>query len=71
MICEVCGCPAARWLRVSTVARRFKCSTKKVRRLIKRGELEGVRFGGEWRVDHDSLDDYVRKDSLEAGIAER
>ncbi len=71
MVCEICGCPSARWLRVSTVARHFKCSPKKVRRLIKRGEIDGVRFGGEWRVDHESLDEYVRKDSVRFAVLER
>ncbi len=64
MRCEVCGCPGVRWLRVSTVARQFRCSSKRVRRLIKRGEIDGVLLGGEWRVDHRSLDDYVSKDSV-------
>jgi excisionase family DNA binding protein len=62
MPCEICGCPDAKWLRVSTVAQNFKMSTKKVRRLIKRGEIEAVRFGGEWRIDHDFLDRYVREE---------
>ncbi|MFO7955886.1 MAG: helix-turn-helix domain-containing protein [Candidatus Brocadiia bacterium] len=68
MACEICGCPEERWLRVSTVARQFRCSTKRVRRLIKRGEIDGVLFGGEWRVDHRSLDDYVRKDSVRFSV---
>ncbi len=59
MECAVCGCSQARWLRVNTVARAFSCSPKSVRRLLKRGELAGVRFGGEWRVDHRSLDAYI------------
>jgi excisionase family DNA binding protein len=63
-MCRICGCPEERWLRVSTVARQFRCSSKKVRRMLKCGELDGVRLGGEWRVDHRSLDDYVRKDSV-------
>jgi excisionase family DNA binding protein len=42
----------------------FNCSRKRVRRMIKRGELDGVRFGGEWRVDHRALDEYVCKDSV-------
>ncbi|MHC5034101.1 MAG: helix-turn-helix domain-containing protein [Planctomycetota bacterium] len=68
MNCEMCGCPAVKWLRVGTVARQFECSPKLVRRLIKRGEIEGVRFGGEWRIDHASLDDYVRKDSVRFSV---
>ena len=61
--CEVCGCPRQRWLRVNTVAKQFGCSAKKVRRLVKCGALDGVLLGGEWRIDHQSLDEYVRRDS--------
>jgi excisionase family DNA binding protein len=64
MQCPICGCPDLRWLRVGTVARRFGVTPKVVRRLLKKGEIEAVRFGGEWRIDHESLDDYVRKDSI-------
>lgn len=68
MTCDVCGCPNRRWLRVRTVARQFACSTKHIRRLIKQGEIDGVRFGGHWRVDHESLDAYVRKDSVRFSV---
>ena len=44
MRCETCGCPTARWLRVSTVAEQFDLDPKKVRRLIHSGELEAVRL---------------------------
>lgn len=64
MRCTVCGCPAVRWLRVSTVARQFNCTSKRLRRLIKQGEIDAVRLGGRWRIDHESLDDYVRRDSV-------
>lgn len=62
--CRLCGCPDVKWLRVSTVARQFRCSPKKVRRLIKSGDLEGVQLGREWRVDHASVDRLVRQFSL-------
>ena len=64
MRCETCGCPEGRWLRVRTVAQHFGCDPKKVRRLIHMGELEALRFGREWRVDHASLDRLVRRHSL-------
>ncbi|MCD6415670.1 MAG: helix-turn-helix domain-containing protein [Planctomycetes bacterium] len=64
MPCETCGCPSARWLRVDTVARQFNCSPKHIRRLLKRGELSGMRVGRAWRVDHEALDDYVLRHSL-------
>ena len=64
MACKICGCPAVRWLRVTQIASQFRCSGKRVRRLIKRGDLDAVRFGGEWRVDHESLDELVRRDGV-------
>jgi excisionase family DNA binding protein len=70
MACSVCGCPELKWLRVGTVARQFKCTPKLVRRLVKKGEIEGVRFGGIWRIDHRSLDEYVRKDSVRFSLPE-
>jgi len=63
--CETCGCPDAKWLTVETVARHFGCTPKKIRRLIRSGELEGVRLGRNWRVDHRSVDRLVRSHSLE------
>ncbi len=68
MACKICGCPEVRWLRVSTVAAQFKCDPKRVRRMIKRGDIDGVRFGGQWRVDHRSLDEYVRRDSVRFSV---
>ena len=38
--CQVCGCPEVRWLRVRTIARQFGCSQKRVRRMVKRGEID-------------------------------
>ena len=64
MMCPTCGCPRTKWLRVGTVARQFGCAPKTVLRLIKRGELDGVLFGRCWRVEHASLDDYVRRDAM-------
>jgi excisionase family DNA binding protein len=68
MPCEVCGCPEIRWLRTVTVAVQLECSPRTVRRMIQRGEVDGVRFGGEWRVDHESLDDYVSRDSVRFSV---
>ncbi len=64
MVCRICGCPDVKWLLVSTVAGHLECNPKSVRRMIKRGEIDAVRIGRHWRVDHDSLDDYVRGDSV-------
>ena len=69
-VCPICGCPRGRWLRVSTVARQFGASLKRVRRMIKAGELDAVRFGGQWHIDHASLDDYVSRDSVRFSVSE-
>ena len=64
MACQVCGCPEVRWLLVSTVAEHFKCSRKAVYRLLYAGAVDGVRIGAGWRVDHQSLDAFVRKEAV-------
>ncbi len=64
MACPICGCPQQRWLRVATVAEQFGRDPKSVRRLIKKGLIEGVRFGRQWRIDHESLDEFVRTYSV-------
>ncbi len=64
MACRICGCPEKRWLTVQQVAHQFKCSPKRVRRLIKSGRFDAVKLVREWRIDHRSLDAYVRRDSV-------
>ena len=64
MRCKICGCTKRRWLRVTAVARQFGATEKRVRRMIKEGELNAVRFGGQWRVDHEALDEYICRDSV-------
>ena len=46
---------------VKPAARRFGCTPKTVVRMIRRGEIDGTLFGRCWRVEHGSLDDYVRR----------
>ena len=62
--CEICGCPEARWLSTETVAMQLACSARTVRRMIERGDIDGTRLRGRWRVDHESLDAFVGKDSV-------
>jgi len=64
MACEICGCPEVRWLSTETVAAQLECSDRTVRRMIQRGDLDGVRLRGRWRVDHESLDVCVSRDSV-------
>jgi excisionase family DNA binding protein len=67
MCCEICGCPESRWLSTETVAAQLDCSGRTVRRLIQRGELDGVRVAGRWRVNHESLDEYLSAESVRFG----
>jgi excisionase family DNA binding protein len=48
------------------VARVLGVSRRTVYRLIKNGDLEGRRVGGQWRVPYDALDD---DDHAEAAAA--
>ena len=64
MACEICGCPEVRWLSTETVAEQLECSGRTVRRMIQRGDVDGMRLRGRWRVDHESLDAYVSTDSV-------
>ena len=41
------------WLTVSEVADALQLSTSAVYRLLNRGELEGRKWGGSWRVHRD------------------
>ncbi|NLW50644.1 MAG: excisionase family DNA-binding protein [Candidatus Brocadiaceae bacterium] len=68
MRCAVCGCPPVRWLRVKTVAGQLGCTARTVRRMVRRGEMVGVRVGRTWRIDHASLDEYLTV--CEAGTAQ-
>ena len=71
MACSVCGCPGRRWLSVGVVAAQFGCGAKRVRRMIRRGELDAVRVGREWRIDHESLDDLIRRSSVRFAATDR
>jgi excisionase family DNA binding protein len=64
MTCPTCGCPSTSWLRVSTVARQFGCTPRTVLRMIERGDIDAVPFGRGWRVDHRSLDDFLRQGTV-------
>ena len=68
MPCRICGCPEVRWLPVRAVARQFGCTPKLVRRMVQSGALEGVRLGRQWRVDHESLDDLIRRGSVRFSV---
>ncbi len=45
---------------VASIAQRWQCSSKKVRRMIERRELAAYRFGGQWRIRDVDLMTYER-----------
>jgi excisionase family DNA binding protein len=48
-------------LNILQIAAELGLAPKTIRALIKRGELRGVRFGRQWRVDSDELAVFIRK----------
>ncbi len=53
---------------VAQVAKRWQCSEKKVRRLIRRGVLAAYRFDGQWRIRDVDLMAYERLCRFEARV---
>lgn len=49
------------WLTCKEVAEHWQLSQNTVNRMIKRGELEAVRFGTVWRIPAASVAAYERK----------
>lgn len=56
------------FLTIAEVALRWKCSEKKIRRLIQRGALAAYRFDGQWRLRDVDLVAYERLCRLEARV---
>ena len=48
------------------IAQHFKVTTTSVARWLRRGELEGIRLGGVWRVPEGSLVEFIEKSTREA-----
>jgi len=48
-------------LTLEEAAQRLKTSKYSVRRWIDEGKLVGTKIGGEWRVDPDDLEEFIRK----------
>ena len=65
MTCGTCGCPDVRWLRVKTVAKVLRCCERTVCRMLKRGELGGLRVQRQWRVDHQGLHRLIEAHSVD------
>jgi excisionase family DNA binding protein len=54
-----------RWLLASEVADLMSCSEKKIKRLLKSGQIPGAKFGASWRVDWPSLNTQMERESQE------
>jgi excisionase family DNA binding protein len=48
-------------LKIAEVAEYLRISEWKVNQLLVKGELSGHRFGGEWRVSPQQVDEYLSK----------
>jgi len=54
--------PSSPYWRVSEVAAFLRVTPGTIYRLIKKGNLKGLRIGGEWRIDKGQLDERPEKD---------
>jgi excisionase family DNA binding protein len=59
-------CPAIRggvmmpvYLTCEEAAARLKCSTQVLRRLLRSGELQGVKLAKQWRITEDAVVTYM------------
>ncbi len=48
-------------LTLDEAAQRLRTTSWTVRRWIREGKLVGTKIGGEWRVDPDDLEEFIRK----------
>lgn len=56
---ECCDCqPKPMYLTIQDVADRWACSTDLVRRLLRTGELPGMKIGNIWRVAVTTLEQF-------------
>ncbi len=51
----------SRWMTATEVAAQLRVSADTIMRLLRKGELEGVKVGGQWRVKPSSLEAYLRR----------
>ena len=50
-----------KWLTCKEVAARWRLSQNTVNRMIRRGELQAVRFGTVWRISERAVEAYERR----------
>ena len=49
------------YLTAEDVAVALQVNLETVRRLVRRGEIVGFKFGGQWRFRNDAIMDYIRR----------
>lgn len=55
------------WMSSAQAARLLKRTVYTIYRLIKKGEIDGLRLGGHWYVKQESLKAYFLKDAERGG----
>lgn len=56
-----CEVGSEKWLTCKEVAEHWQLSQNTVNRMIRRGELEAVRFGATWRIPAEAVRSYERR----------
>lgn len=56
------------FLNIKEVARLFGVSEKTVYRLLNKGELPGIKIGGQWRFNHKEVESWLKNERPEAYI---
>jgi len=59
--CDVCGCSISLWLPVRPVAARLCVSPQTMYNLIRDGQVQAVKMGGQWRIRHAGFDAYLQR----------
>ena len=54
-----------KWLTCKEVAEHWRLSQNTVNRMIRRGDLEAVRFGATWRIPAEAVLSYERRGKQE------
>lgn len=57
----------SRWFTVQEVAQQFQVHIQTVRRLIRRGDIEAIKFGGEFRISEKALYEYTERQKQRQG----
>ena len=69
--CPICGCRDGKWLRVRSVSEMLEVPMRTVQSWIQDGKLQAVRVGRQYRIVHESLDDFLRREPELLMVAQR